>query len=119
MPDNHAWVGWCPFCDRPKNRGQRRVPGVAGTLCVNCIQVGLRIVTGSAQAEDHGLIRLAAATDPACQFCRREQRRTFIGLHRRLERICRSRRGVVVCADCLDEAGNVVNDAVAARRPPH
>ncbi|GLY37294.1 hypothetical protein Amsp01_033180 [Amycolatopsis sp. NBRC 101858] len=102
----------CRFCGTVHGP---RVPGKAGPICVDCVRAGLRVVRDGADRETGSGDVLAAVTSPlaaVCEFCGRRERRTFLGLRRPLLRVDCAARDAVICADCLDHAGDVLNLAL-------
>jgi hypothetical protein len=102
----------CRFCGTVRGP---RVPGKAGPICVDCVRAGLRVARDGADRETPGGDVLAAVTSPlaaVCEFCGRRERRTFLGLRRPLLRVTCAQRDAVICVDCLDHAGDVLNLAL-------
>ncbi|MGH3436623.1 MAG: hypothetical protein ACRDRN_09155 [Sciscionella sp.] len=102
----------CRFCDQVKP-GVPRMPGPVGPVCAGCIEVGLRLLRDGRQSEAGGsaLVRLRSAEDAPCEFCDRRERRTFLGFRRSLRRMARPAADAVVCLDCLDRGGDLINRA--------
>ncbi|MEV6878512.1 hypothetical protein [Amycolatopsis sp. NPDC051128] len=114
MTGTNGAGGACRFCG---GRRDPRVPGRNGPICVECVRAGLRVVRDGADRETGTGDVLAAVTSPlaaVCGFCGRRERRTFLGLRRPLLRVSCAARDAVICADCLDHAGDALN--VALRR---
>lgn len=105
----------CRFCDVPPAAGERRVPGPAGPICARCVEAGLGLVRdGHARVSRGGtdLERMRSAEDAPCEFCDRIDRRTFLGFHRALPRMHCPQTDAVICDDCLDRSGNLLNQAL-------
>jgi len=84
-------------------------------ICVDCVRTELRITRDGADRESGAGDVLAAVTSPlaaVCDFCGRRERRTFLGLRRPLLRVDCAARDAVICVDCLDHAGDVLNVAL-------
>lgn len=62
-----------------------------------------------------GLARLTAVSDDACEFCGRRERRSFLGFHRRLARMSCPQAQAVICADCLNRGGELINKFLRQR----
>ncbi|MFD5247746.1 hypothetical protein ACFWIW_24635 [Amycolatopsis sp. NPDC058340] len=45
----------------------------------------------------------------ACEYCGRHERRSFLGFRRPLLRMTTSQFGAVICVECLDRAGDLLN----------
>jgi hypothetical protein len=107
--------GPCRFCGRPPRRGDHRVPGPAGPICLDCVRAGLRVVgDGEERPNPAGevLDAVSAAQAPVCEFCGRREHRTFLGFRRPLVRLRCAARDAVICVDCLDRAGDTLNLAL-------
>jgi hypothetical protein len=108
----------CRFCDRPPRPGQYRAPGPHGPICTDCLEAGLLLVhDGQARLSrgGTGLACLRSANAAACEFCGRSERRTFLGFRRSLPRMTCAQVGAVICADCLNRGGELINQAVRQR----
>ncbi|GLY66567.1 hypothetical protein [Amycolatopsis taiwanensis] len=108
----------CRFCDRPPRPGQYRAPGPRGPICVDCLEAGLQLVHDGQARVSLGGTHLALAASPgeqACEFCGRSERRSFLGLRRALARMSCPQRGSVICADCLDRGGDLLNRVARER----
>ncbi|MFD4190388.1 hypothetical protein [Amycolatopsis thermoflava] len=104
----------CRFCDTPPAAGERRVPGPAGPICARCVETGLGLVRDGQPRTSRGgtdLERLRSGGEP-CEFCDRTDRRTFLGFTRSLPRMRCAQTGAVICDDCLDRSGNLLNQAL-------
>lgn len=91
--------------------------GPLGPICADCISVGLHLVRDGQQRQDPAgasLVRLRSAEQPPCEFCGRRDRRTFLGFQRSLARMNHVEVGSVICVDCLNKAGDLINQT--ARR---
>lgn len=102
----------CRFCGSPRAPRQHRAPGPQGPICTDCLEIGLRLVHDGRPYPDATaplFVRIRSAQEPSCEFCGRAQRRSFLGLHRPLARMSCPRTGSVVCEDCLDQAGDLLN----------
>ena len=62
-----------------------------------------------------GLARLTAVTEDACEFCGRRERRSFLGFHRTLPRMSCAQENAVICADCLNRGGELINKFLRQR----
>ncbi|NIH83515.1 hypothetical protein [Amycolatopsis granulosa] len=47
-----------------------------------------------------------------CEFCDRSDRRGFFGFTRSLRRMSCRQTGAVICDDCLDRGGNLLNEVL-------
>jgi hypothetical protein len=102
----------CRFCDRLPEPGQHRAPGPRGPICADCLEEGLMLVRDGQERISRGgtgLALAASATGQACEFCGRSERRTFFGFRRPLARMSCRQRGSVICADCLNRGGDLLN----------
>lgn len=102
----------CRFCGSVRGP---RVPGKAGPICLDCVRTGIRVAGDGVDRETTSGDVLAAVTSPlaaVCGSCGRRERRTFLGLRRPLLRVSCAQRDAVICADCLDHAGDVLNVAL-------
>ncbi len=105
----------CRFCGRGARRGRPGVTGPIGPICADCVQAGLRLLRdGTNQLSKGGtvLIPLYTVTASVCEYCGRRERRTFLGRRRTLARMSCEELGAVICLDCLDQAGDLINQAV-------
>jgi hypothetical protein len=76
------------------------------------LEAGLQLVHDGLARVSHGGTSLALAVSPveqACEFCDRSERRTFFGFRRTLPRMSYPRRGSVICVDCLNRGGDLLN----------
>ncbi|GHE82237.1 hypothetical protein GCM10017786_11280 [Amycolatopsis deserti] len=104
----------CRFCDTPPAAGEARVPGPAGPICARCVETGLGLVRDGRPRTSRGgteLDRIRAGGAP-CEFCDRTDRRSFFGFTRGLRRMRCAQTGAVICDDCLDHSGNLLNQAL-------
>ncbi|TNC20091.1 hypothetical protein FG385_31675 [Amycolatopsis alkalitolerans] len=118
MPISDRRAAPCRFCGRSPAPGEHRLPGPAGPVCADCVEAGLALVRdGRARPSLGGTPLLAAerGSDLACEFCGRRERRTFFGFRRPLARMIGGPGNAVICADCLDRAGDVLNRALRQR----
>ncbi|HKS49185.1 MAG TPA: hypothetical protein VJT49_29565 [Amycolatopsis sp.] len=102
----------CRFCDRLPAPGQRRAPGPRGPICADCLETGLLLVNDRRERVSPGGTGLALVISPAaqaCEFCGRSERRTFFGFRRPLARMSCTQQGSVICADCLNRGGDLLN----------
>jgi len=102
----------CRFCGRRPGSGQRRMPGPVGPICVDCVQLGLWLVSDGQERSSEGgtaLVRISALTASVCEYCGRRERRTFLGFRRPLTRMRCVQSDAVICVDCLDNAGELIN----------
>jgi hypothetical protein len=98
--------------------GQHRVPGPSGPICTDCLEAGLMLVRDGRERRSlggTGLARLTSAADDACEFCGRRERRTFLGRHRSLPRMRNMQAGAVICGDCLNRGGELINHVLRQR----
>ena len=103
----------CHFCGQAPKPGQHRVSGPQGPICADCIESGLWLAASRKHEVDgEQLVRLDTADDGECEFCERQARLSFLGFRRKLTRVRAPGSGAVVCADCLDWAGDLINRAV-------
>jgi hypothetical protein len=105
----------CRFCGRPPNHGRPRLPGRHGPICLDCLQAGLYVVAdGEARASGNGtdLVALRTTVEAVCDFCGRGERESFLGFRRALARMQCRQLGSVICADCLDRGGDLLNEAL-------
>lgn len=103
-------TGRCRFCGR--DAGRRRAPGPKGPICQDCVEAGLAIIAdGEARGSAGGttLLRLLPDAEDTCDHCDRRERLTFLGFRRPLARMSCAELESVICADCLDKAGDVIN----------
>jgi hypothetical protein len=108
----------CRFCGRPPLPGQYRAPGPHGPICTDCLEAGLLLVhDGQARRSrgGTGLALLRSTTAEACEFCGRRERRSFFGFRRPLARMSCAQEGAVICADCLNRGGELINQALRQR----
>lgn len=120
MTNDHvdARLARCRFCGRRPAPGEFRAPGPHGPICPDCLEAGLLLVRDRQPRRSLGGSALRFSSDPAgqaCEFCGRRERRTFLGLHRPLRRMNTSEGDAVICADCLDRGGELINQAVRQR----
>lgn len=104
----------CRFCGRMPKPGQHRVSGPHGPICSDCIEIGLS-VTGTRKPHDVDgghLRRLGSKDSDVCEFCDRGVRLSFLGFRRPLSKARAAESGAVICADCLDWAGTLINRAI-------
>ncbi|SDW39303.1 ClpX C4-type zinc finger [Amycolatopsis xylanica] len=107
-------TGRCRFCGREESAGQHRAPGPKGPICPSCVEAGLALVRdGEARSSAGGttLLRLTPDAEAACDQCGRWERLTFLGFRRPLVRMSCEELGSVICAACLDAAGDLINKA--------
>lgn len=105
----------CRFCGRAPGRGQHRVPGPVGAICSDCVEAGLYLtMRGRTRPGDRDITvtRLARDDHERCEFCQRASRRNLLGLRRELCRVVCPETGAVICADCLDIGGDLLNRAI-------
>ena len=91
------------------------MPGPEGPICTDCLETGLQLARdGHARPSQGGtnLLRVNSTSDSACEFCGRRERTTFLGFHRPLARMSCPEIGSVICVDCLDHGGDVINKAL-------
>jgi hypothetical protein len=77
--------------------------------------VGLRLVRDGEARPSPGatsLLCVRSTGEAACEFCGRDERMTFFGRHRPLSRMRCVELGSVICADCLDHGGELINTAL-------
>lgn len=105
----------CRFCGRGASATDHRIPGPYGPVCAGCLETGLQLVRdgqprpGPVGAE---LVRVRSVDDAACEFCGRRQRHSFLGFRRPLARMSCPQVGAVICVDCLDHGGDLINQAL-------
>src|SRR6187399_2399451 len=100
----------CRFCGRLPGPGQHRAPGPRGPICADCLETGLFLVRdGQERVSRGGTVLALAPVTVACEFCGRIERRTFFGRRRPLARMTCAERGSVICADCLNRGGDLLN----------
>lgn len=90
------------------------MPGPAGPICTDCVQAGLRLVHDGVLRTSEGGSVLAPVRSLAayvCEYCGRREHRTFLGFRRPLARMSCEQFGAVICVDCLDRAGDLLNSA--------
>ena len=107
--------GACRFCGQAPTRCQHRVPGPRGPICAECVEAGLYLtMRGRTRPSDRAITvdRLARGDHERCEFCRRWCRGSFLGIHRKLCRVICPNTGAVICADCLDTGGELLNRAI-------
>ncbi|WP_199432900.1 hypothetical protein [Qaidamihabitans albus] len=105
----------CRFCGRPPAPGQHRLPGPLGPICMECVQAGLYLVGDGEERVSHGgtdLVRVQSSAETVCEFCGRGQRHSFLGVRRSLRRMRCRQLGSVICVDCLDRGGDLLNRAL-------
>jgi len=103
----------CRFCDTPPTAGERRAPGPEGPICVRCVEAGLGVVhDGRARTSRGAELERLTTPEPPCEFCDRTGRRSFLGFHRALPRMRSAHTGAVICDDCLDRSGTLLNEAL-------
>ncbi|MBA0128199.1 hypothetical protein H0B56_21860 [Haloechinothrix sp. YIM 98757] len=106
----------CQLCARAESARQHRAPGPSGPICASCIEAGLHAVSSGADegaADDALPVRLGRHDTTACESCERSSRDSFLGFRRRsLARVTFPRSGTVLCAECLDSSGDLINRAV-------
>ena len=110
----------CRFCDRLPERGLHRAPGPRGPICADCLETGLVLVRDARERVSRGgtgLSLLVSAEAKACEFCCRSERRTFFGFRRPLSRMTCAEQGSVICADCLNRGGDLLNRVSRERMP--
>jgi hypothetical protein len=120
MPSEYrdARAAVCRFCGQPPRPGQYRAPGPQGPICTDCLEAGLMLVRDGQTRLSRGGTGLAyvrSATADACEFCGRRERRTFLGFRRSLPRMSCAQVGGIICADCLNHGGELINQAVRQR----
>lgn len=104
----------CRFCGHRPDPGQHRVSGPEGPICIDCIETGLRLTTSrKPDFDDTTMRRLDTADDAVCEFCENSVRLSFLGFRRSLPRAVSTSSGAVICAGCLDWAGNLINRALS------
>lgn len=110
----------CRFCGRHAARGEYRAPGPQGPICTDCLHAGV-LVCDDGRERSLGDVRLAqlVATDAtACEFCgRSERRRAFLRRRRPLPRVGRAGGDAVICVDCLNLGGRLLDHVLHARQP--
>lgn len=103
----------CRFCGRAPAPGQHRVSGPRGPICASCIETGLRLtVARKPDLDDESMSRVDPHDDTVCEFCDRNVRLSFLGFRRTLYRAASTTSDAVICAGCLDWAGNLLNRAI-------
>jgi hypothetical protein len=104
----------CRFCDRPPADGQHRLPGRRGPICIECVQAGLYVASdGETRASGGGTELVVVRTMGAvCDFCGRREREPFLVFRRKLVRVQCRQLGSVICADCLDRGGDLLNEVL-------
>lgn len=111
-------VAPCRFCGRRPAPREHRIPGPIGPVCADCVEAGLAVVRdGRARVSRGGTgLRVEAPhSGVLCEFCGRDERRTFFGFRRALGRMSCLENGAVICADCLDHGADLINRAVRHR----
>lgn len=104
----------CRFCGRLPVQGLPRAPGPVGPICADCLTAGLTLIRRGPTGEPAALAALASSSEVVCEYCGRWERRTFLGRHKSLKRLTGGAEHAVICADCLDRGGDLINRA--ARR---
>lgn len=115
MTDNAAGAAGAPcrFCGLRPGPSQYRISGPRGPICVSCIETGLRLTTSrKPDLDDASLRSMDPRSDAPCEFCRRNARFSFLGFRRPLRRAASTSTDAVICAGCLDWAGNTLNSAL-------
>lgn len=113
--DQGAGSDLCRFCGQARSRAKHRVPGPAGPICADCIEAGLHVVAHGEPGPGHeesSLVLRGSGTDTACEFCERSHRYTFLGRRKGLTRVVFPVNGAVICHDCLDRSGDLLNRAI-------
>lgn len=108
----------CAFCGRARRQAGYLVLSEHGNICADCIELGLQVARDGQARESAGdteLTRLRSADDPACDLCGRSMRLSFLGFRRTLARMTCARFGSVMCLDCLDSRGDLVNSSVGGK----
>lgn len=107
-------TGPCRFCARPPRREEHRVTGPSGAICADCIEVGLYLaLRGRARPpRELGLERLAHRDPRSCEFCGRRTQWRWLGSHHALAKVACPDTGAVICADCLNRNGELLNRAI-------
>jgi hypothetical protein len=104
----------CRFCYRMAAPGLHRAPGPEGPICADCVETGLALVRDGEERASRGgtaLARLAPDAENPCEFCDRGVRYSFLGFRRPLARMICRQSGAVICVDCLDRSGDLINRA--------
>ncbi|HVV07683.1 hypothetical protein [Amycolatopsis sp.] len=110
----------CRFCGRAPTPGEYRAPGPLGPICPSCLEAGLALVRDGRERRSRGgtvLVRVITPEDDACEFCERSVRRGFFGRHRPLPRMSCTQAHAVICRDCLDRGGELLNHVLRQRIP--
>ncbi|KAA9166364.1 hypothetical protein FPZ12_002030 [Amycolatopsis acidicola] len=110
----------CRFCGRKSGPGEHRAPGPLGPICPSCLEAGLALVRDGRERRSRGgtsLVRVVSAGSDACEFCDRSVRRSFFGRHRPLPRMSCTQGHAVICRDCLDRGGELLNHVLRQRIP--
>lgn len=108
----------CRFCGRSGSRQRPLVSGPLGPICAGCVETGLALVRAGGEHPGNGagrLVRLRGADEVPCEFCERAMRLSFFGFRRPLSRMACMTTGAVVCADCLEQKGKLINNTIGGR----
>lgn len=107
----------CRFCSRPPVRGEYRAPGPRGPICPDCLHAGVLVCDDGRERElgDVRLAQLPEADTTACEFCGRSERRAFLRRRRALPRMRSAGGDAVICADCLDLGGRLLDHVIRVR----
>jgi hypothetical protein len=108
----------CAFCGRSRRQVSYLVVADEVGICASCIEVGLLVARDQKPRQSEGgteFTGLRSATDPPCDLCGRSVRLSFLGFRRTLRRMVCTETGSVMCLDCLDHRGDLVNEAAAKR----
>lgn len=108
----------CAFCGRSRRQVSYLVVADEASICASCIEVGLLVARdGKPRRSESGteFTGLRSATDPPCDLCGRSVRLSFFGFRRTLRRMTCTETGSVMCLDCLDHRGDLVNKSAARR----
>lgn len=109
----------CAFCGRSRSGVGYLVVAEQVNICASCIELGLQVVRdGQARITEGGteLTVLPPGEGPECDLCGRTVRLSFLGFRRKLSRMTCEKRGSVMCFECLDRRGDLVNSAASNRR---
>ncbi|MDV6012187.1 hypothetical protein [Haloechinothrix sp. LS1_15] len=106
----------CRYCARTRSTQQHRAPMPAGPICADCIEAGLFVAshgTPGLPEENSPPARLERHDTTDCESCGRHARETFLGFRqRKLVRVVFPRNGAVLCVECLDSSGDLINRAI-------
>lgn len=88
--------------------------GPEGAICADCIEVGLYLALRgrSRPPREFALERLARRDQQCCEFCGRREQWRWLGSHHALPKVVCRESGAVICADCLNRNGELLNRAI-------